>query len=95
MKLDAIVSAMFSLVIIAGVWCHFSPWFTVFPASWGGTTCLSATQQARKYLGTPSLLKVESTVCFSTQVRADYVKSTKLVFPHKDLCECVYGRCVS
>lgn len=25
MKLDAIVSAMFSLVIIAGVWCHFSP----------------------------------------------------------------------
>lgn len=26
MKLDAIVSAMFSLVIIAGVWCHFSPW---------------------------------------------------------------------
>ena len=32
MKLDAIVSAMFSLVIIAGVWCHFSPWLTVFPA---------------------------------------------------------------
>jgi len=32
MKLDAIVSAMFSLVIIAGVWCHFSPWLTVFTA---------------------------------------------------------------
>ena len=35
MKLDAIVSAMFSLVIIAGVWCHFSPWLTVFPTSVG------------------------------------------------------------
>ncbi|RIY25203.1 hypothetical protein CJI50_02295 [Bifidobacteriaceae bacterium NR021] len=32
MKLDAIVSAIFSLVIIAGVWCNFSPWFTGFPA---------------------------------------------------------------
>ncbi|PNP90798.1 hypothetical protein BFS15_04370 [Gardnerella sp. DNF01162] len=28
------------------------------------TTCLSAAQRARKQLGAPSLLRVESTVCF-------------------------------
>ena len=35
-----------------------------FPHTRGGTTCLSAAQCARKHLGAPSLLKVESTVCF-------------------------------
>ncbi|RIY30636.1 hypothetical protein CJI48_02320 [Bifidobacteriaceae bacterium GH005] len=30
----------------------------------GATTCLSAALRARKQLGAPSLLRVESTVCF-------------------------------
>ena len=34
-------------------------------------------------------------IVLSTQARGDFVKSTKLVFPYKDLCECVYVRCVS
>ena len=34
------------------------------PPNAGATTCLSAAQRARKQLGAPSLLRVESTVCF-------------------------------
>ena len=34
------------------------------PPNAGATTCLSAAQHARKQLGAPSLLRVESTVCF-------------------------------
>ena len=56
-----------------------------FPHTRGGTTCLSAAQCARKHLGAPSLLKVESTVCFQRKrgltSSKHEVSNTKCVFP--------------
>ncbi len=48
MKLDAIVSAIFSLVIIAGKWCHFSPWLITCCAVISAVCALDAGRKRKK-----------------------------------------------
>ncbi|MFU0530337.1 hypothetical protein [Gardnerella vaginalis] len=48
MKLDAIVSAAFSLVIIVGVWCHFSPWLITGCAAISAIYTLDAGRKSKK-----------------------------------------------